>query len=197
MSINRREFSIGSLALGAALATASRLAAATDTDPIARAIPSTGEMIPIMGVGTNRYGVGDDKSLRAPLQDALSRFHELGGTVIDTAPGYRTSETVLGQLIDKMGLRDDLFVATKVDREDRDDSNQRMEESFRKLRIEQADLMQIHNLRGWRESIPLMKDWQAEGRIRYVGITTSRESQYEELEMIMRAHELEFVQTCL
>ena len=147
-----------------------------------------------MGVGTNRYGVGDDRSLRAPLRDALVRFHELGGTVIDTAPGYRTSEKVLGDLIAGMEKSDKFFIATKVDRESRAEIEHRMRDSFRKLRLDTCDLMQVHNLRGWQESIPLMKEWKESGKIRYTGVTTSRESQYEELEKIMQAHDLDFIQ---
>lgn len=191
MAVNRREFTLGGIAAGALLAVSGR---AADTPLISRPIPSSGEMIPIIGVGTNRYGVGDDAALRQPLRDALAKFHALGGTVIDTAPGYRTSEKVLGDLISEKGILDDLFIATKVDRQDRSDSESRMEDSFRKLRMKVCDLMQVHNLRGWQDAIPLMKEWKEAGRIRYVGITTSRESQYEDMEQIMREHELDFIQ---
>lgn len=193
MPMSRRLFTIGGLAVGASLAS-SRGLAATETGVIQREIPSSGESIPIMGVGTNRYGVGDDRSLRAPLRDALVRFHDLGGTVIDTAPGYRTSEKVLGDLIAGMENSDEFFIATKVDRESRAESEQRMRGSFSKLRMDTCDLMQVHNLRGWQESIPLMKEWKESGKIRYTGITTSRESQYGESEKIILAHDLDFIQ---
>ncbi len=194
MPISRREFTRSGLAVGAVLATGGKLAFAADAEPLRRAIPSSDERIPIVGLGTNRYGVGNDAALRAPLREALAKFHELGGTVIDTAPGYRTSETVLGDLMSESDMTDAMFVATKVDRETRTDSEQRMEDSFRKLHIETVALMQVHNLRGWQESIPLMKEWQAEGRIRHTGITSSRESQYAEMEKIMRMHDLDFIQ---
>jgi aryl-alcohol dehydrogenase-like predicted oxidoreductase len=148
-----------------------------------------------MGLGTNRYGVGDSPEARAPLREALARFRELGGTVIDTAPGYRTSESVLGDLMGDLGIRDDLFVATKVDRESgRDDSLAQTRESARRLQVESIDLMQVHSLRDWQNNIPLLHELKRDGRIRYVGVTTSRSSQYEEMEKAMTKHDLDFIQ---
>ncbi len=157
MKITRREFTQS--ALGTALLAASPVSLAGPEDMIKRAIPSSGEQIPVVGLGTNRYGVDASEAARAPLREALARFHELGGTVIDTAPMYRTSESVLGDLIDGLGIRDDLFVATKVDEEDgRDASEAQMNDSLAKLRTSSFDLMQVHNLRGWQESLPLMRE---------------------------------------
>lgn len=152
-------------------------------------------MVPAIGLGTNRYGVGGSAAARAPLKAALDRFHALGGTVIDTAPGYRTSESVLGDLIAELGIRDDVFVATKVDKSaGRNESDAQMEDSLRRLRSDSFDLMQVHNLSGWKSSLPLMREWKEEGRIRYIGITTSRENQYGDFEHVMRQEELDFVQ---
>ena len=193
MKITRREFNRS--ALGTALLAASPISLAGPEDMIKRAIPSSGEHIPVVGLGTNRYGVDASEAARAPLREALARFHELGGTVIDTAPMYRTSESVLGDLIDGLGIHDDLFVATKVDKEEgRDESEAQMNDSLAKLKTSSFDLMQVHNLRGWQESLPLMREWRDEGRIRYIGITTSRRNQYEDFEAVMRAEELDFVQ---
>ena len=117
MKVTRRDFNkagIGALSL-AALGGGNALAA---PDPLIRkAIPSSGELVPVIGLGTNRYGVGDDAGKRALLRAALMRFRELGGTVIDTAPMYRSSEAVLGDLIADLAIRDDLFIATKADEE--------------------------------------------------------------------------------
>lgn len=162
--------------------------------PLRRPIPSSGEQVPIVGVGTNRYGVGGDEAARAPLRDSLRRFHELGGTMIDTAPMYRSSEQVLGELIDELGIADDLFMATKVDVQGAAAIGERMERSFRRLKYSRIDLMQCHNLIGWREAIPRMQDLKAEGRVRYVGITTSSANQYGDVERVMRDHDLDFVQ---
>ena len=193
MKITRREFTQS--ALRTALLAASPISLADSHELIKRAIPSSGEEIPAIGLGTNRYGVDDSEEARAPLREALSRFHELGGAVIDTAPMYRTSESVLGDLIAGLGIRDDLFVATKVDEEDgRGASEAQMNDSLTKLQTQSFDLMQVHNLRGWQESLPLMREWRDEGRIRYIGITTSRANQYDDFEAVMRAEELDFVQ---
>lgn len=192
MQISRREFTKAGLGAGALIAAGGNLGAQDAL--LKRAIPSSGEAIPIVGVGTNRYGVGDDQAARVPLRESLGRFHELGGTLIDTAPMYRSSETVLGELIDELGIGADLFMATKVDVEGRNENEERMERSFRLLKYSTIDLMQCHNLIGWQDALPIMNAWKEEGRIRYVGITTSRENQYEEFEKIMREHDLDFVQ---
>ncbi len=194
MPITRRRFTQAGLGAGALLATGGTALRAAHHELIRRAIPSSGETIPIVGVGTNRYGVGDDKAARAALRESLATFHELGGTVVDTAPMYRSSEAVLGDLIAELGIRDELFMATKVDREGRDDQEDRVERSFRLLKYRTIDLMQCHNIIDWRTAIPLMRELQEEGRIRYVGITTSRERQYDEFVEIMKQHDLDFVQ---
>ncbi|MCP4300219.1 MAG: aldo/keto reductase [Gammaproteobacteria bacterium] len=195
MTISRRDFtktSLGAVSL-AVLGGSSALAGAEHM--IKKAIPSSGELLPIVGLGTNRYGVGKSEAARAPLKTALERFHTLGGTVIDTAPGYRTSESVLGDLIAELGIRDDLFLATKTDRTDGSDgTNAQLSESLSKLQTEKIDLMQVHNLRGWKHALPVMREWQQEGRIRYIGITTSRAHQYAEFEKVMRQEDLDFVQ---
>lgn len=194
MTISRRDFSLACLSTAAALSLGGRSAFAGPANVLKRPIPSSGEMIPIIGIGTNRYGVGASAEERAPLRAALQRFHEWGGTLIDTAPAYRTSESVLGDLIFDLGIRDDLFVATKVDRAVRADGESQMKASLRKLRTDRLDLVQVHNLRGWETSIPLLREWQDDGRIRYIGITTSRARQYGLMEKIMRQEDLDFIQ---
>jgi aryl-alcohol dehydrogenase-like predicted oxidoreductase len=194
MNITRRQFNkagLGALSLaalgGPALAGTEKL--------LRKPIPSSGELVPVIGLGTNRYGVGDDADKRALLRAALGRFHELGGTVIDTAPMYRSSEAVLGDLIADLDVRDDLFIATKADEEPGGDATDaQMRESQRRLQTGTFDLMQVHNLRGTREALAKMREWKADGRIRYIGITTSRGEQYEEFEKVMRGEELDFIQ---
>ncbi len=193
--ISRRDFTKTTLAAGGLVAAAGPGALAAPADIIKRRIPSTGELIPIMGLGTNRYGVGASADERAPLREALARFHALGGKLIDTAPGYRTSESVLGELMSNLDVRDGLFVATKVDRDGgRDDSVAQMRDSARKLRTETIDLMQVHNLRDWQNNIPLLQELKQEGRFRYIGVTTSRSSQYADMEKAMTRHDLDFIQ---
>ena len=193
--ISRREFTRSTIATWCLLATGGPGAVAGQADVIRRRIPSSGESIPIVGLGTNRYGVGPAAAECAPLREALARFQELGGQVIDTAPGYRTSESVLGDLMAELGIRDELFLATKVDRDgSRDDSLAQMRESERHLGTDTIDLMQVHSLRGWETNIPLLRELKETGRFRYIGITTSRTSQYAEMEKAMRRHDLDFVQ---
>ena len=193
--ISRREFTKTTIAACSLLATGGPAALADASNVIRRKIPSSGEMIPIVGLGTNRYGVGPAAAERAPLREALVRFHEWGGRVIDTAPSYRTSESVLGNLIADLGIRDELFLATKVDRDaGRDDLIAQMQDSARNLETDTIDLMQVHNLRGWENNIPLLQEFKEDGRCRYIGITTSRSSQYGEMEKAMRRHDLDFIQ---
>jgi aryl-alcohol dehydrogenase-like predicted oxidoreductase len=194
MSVTRREFNKTALLAGGAIALGGGSSIAGTDSVIRKAIPSSGEKIPIVGLGTNRYGVDTSDEARKPLRAALNRFRELGGTVIDTAPSYRTSESVLGDLIADLGIRDDLFVATKADQSTSEAVSGQMQESLGKLKTSSFDLMQVHNLQGWQESLAVMREWKAEGRIRYIGITTSNTRQYTDFETVMRQEDLDFVQ---
>ena len=194
MSVSRRDFGKATIGTGALIALGQRSAFAIDEPLITRTIPSSGEDIPIVGIGTNRYGVGADQELRSPLKDALSMFHSLGGTVIDTAPGYRTSELVLGELMADLGISGDMFVATKVDVEGAEACWKRMDESFDRLKSSSMDLMQVHDFVGWEDALAVMQEWKEAGRIRHIGITTSRERQYELMEKVMSQYDLDFIQ---
>jgi aryl-alcohol dehydrogenase-like predicted oxidoreductase len=195
MKVTRRDFNKAGLGALSLAALGSGTALAGPKDLIRKVIPSSGEQVPVIGLGTNRYGVGDDAAKRAVLRAALQRFQELGGTVIDTAPMYRSSEAVLGDLIADLGIRDHLFIATKADKEPGGDATDaQMRESQRRLQTGSFDLMQVHNLRGTREALAKMREWQQDGKIRYIGITTSRAAQYEEFEKVMRSEELDFIQ---
>ena len=195
MNINRRDFTKAGLGAASLVTMGGTGALAGPEHMIRKAIPSSGELVPIIGLGTNRYGVDTSAEARAPLKAALERFHMMGGTVIDTAPGYRTSESVLGDLIAELGIRDDLFVATKTDRSGGPEETQsQLHESQARLKTQKIELMQVHNLRGWKEALPVMREWQQEGRIRYIGITTSRARQYEDFEKVMKQEDLDFIQ---
>ncbi len=195
MKLTRREFTKASLGTATLAALGGSGALASAPDMIRKTIPSSGELLPIIGLGTNRYGVGNSDAARAPLRQSLERFHHLGGTVVDTAPMYGTSEAVLGDLIEELGIRGDLFLATKTDRTDGSaGTHAQINESLARLKTDKIDLMQVHNLLGWKDAMPVLREWQQEGRIRYIGITTSRASQYEEFEKIMQQEKLDFVQ---
>jgi len=193
--ISRRDFNTAVLLAGCVTSAAGPGAFAAPGTVLRRAIPSSGETIPVVGLGTNRYGVGPTAADRAPLRQALARFHELGGTLVDTAPMYRTSETVLGDLIAELGIRDELFIATKVDRDSgRRDSDAQMRDSARKLHTDCIDLMQVHNVIDWRRNLPLLQELKQDGRFRYVGLTTSQAQEYGEMEKAMTLHDLDFIQ---
>jgi len=170
------------------------LAAASDKSTIiTRPIPASNETVPVIGIGTNRYRVGSDAD-NAKLRETLSVFHELGGTFIDTAPMYRSSEEILGQLITGLDIRDDLFIATKVVLEDRAGAEQRMTASLEKLQTKTLDLVQSHNMRGSENTLPVMREWQQDGRIRYVGITTSKNREFPRMLDLMKREPFEFIQ---
>lgn len=195
MKLTRRQFTKATLGTASMVAVGGCSSLAAPRELLQKSIPSSGEALPIIGLGTNRYGVDGSEAARAPLRAALQRFHDLGGTVVDTAPMYRTSEAVLGDLIAELGIRDDLFLATKTDRTDGADSHiAQMQQSMSRLKTDVIDLMQVHNLLGWQDALPVMREWQQQGHIRYIGITTSRSQQYAEFEKVMKQEDLDFVQ---
>jgi diketogulonate reductase-like aldo/keto reductase len=160
-----------------------------------REIPSSGERIPSVGLGTWRtFDVGDAASERAPLRDVLQRFVDLGGRVIDSSPMYGAAESVLGDLAAALGITERLFVATKVWTSGREAGIAQMEQSMRRLRVRRLDLMQIHNLLDWRTHLRTLRLWKEAGRIRYLGVTHYTSSAYDELERVLRAEPLDFVQ---
>jgi aryl-alcohol dehydrogenase-like predicted oxidoreductase len=160
-----------------------------------RAIPSTGERLPVVGLGTNNYSPATPEERAARLA-VVEQLPQLGGAVIDTAPAYRQSETVLGELMAEIGNRERIFLASKVTAADGDRAKgvAMLEESFRRLRTGRIDLMQVHNLMGVDVMLPVLAQWKQAGRIRYVGITTSNASQYPEMLAAMRKHTLDFIQ---
>lgn len=160
-----------------------------------RAIPASGEKLPVIGLGTNRYG-GTDAAELAPLKAVLASMPALGGTVIDTAPAYGRSEIVLGDLMAELGNRDRFFLATKVTSKSQDgkDGAEMMEESFRRLKTKKVDLMQVHNLDGVDALMPILSAWKKEGRIRYIGITTSRNEAHGSMMELMKRYPLDFIQ---
>jgi aryl-alcohol dehydrogenase-like predicted oxidoreductase len=163
-------------------------------DPLIKtAIPSSGQEVPSVGIGTVNFRGEPGSSAMAPFRETLEVFHQMGGELLDTSPNYGNSEEVLGHLLGEMKLRDKVFMATKVDREDQAEGRERMEGSFRRLGGK-IDLMQVHNLRGTDVELETMMKWKAEGRFRYIGVTTHRTSQHAEIEQVMRKYPLDFIQ---
>jgi aryl-alcohol dehydrogenase-like predicted oxidoreductase len=156
-------------------------------------IPSTGERVPAVGIGTNRYRGDVNSADMAPFRATLEAFFKHGGRVIDTSPNYGNSEEVLGRLLADSGLRGNSFMATKVDREDREDGLERMAGSAKRLGGV-IDLMQVHNLRGTDVQLASMMEMKAAGKIRYIGITTHRTDMHGEIEDVMNRYPLDFIQ---
>ncbi|MEM7360438.1 MAG: aldo/keto reductase [Pseudomonadota bacterium] len=159
-----------------------------------RKIPSSGAAIPVVGIGTNRYGVGDDVEKLLPLRETLAKYAELGGGLIDTAPSYRNSETVLGRLIAELELGDQFFMATKCDEKGGNATRAQVASSEQKLQSGTLDLVAIHNLRSWQEQLSVLRELQQDQKINHIGITTSRHSQFEALADILKNEPLDFVQ---
>lgn len=197
MSISDRDFSRrqviqAGVAAGVAMAAGPAFAAAAS--PITKAIPSTGEKIPVIGTGTNAYGVTGAEEL-AELKRVLTAMPGMGGTVIDTARGYGSSEEVIGKLLADIGNRDKFFLATKTPLGgDISGGKAVLDESFRRLQVSKIDLLQIHNLHGMNELMPHFKEYKAAGKIRYIGMSTSQDNQYEGISQAIRAHKPDFVQ---
>jgi diketogulonate reductase-like aldo/keto reductase len=149
----------------------------------------------VIGCGTwQTFDVGATSEERAPLQEVLRILFAAGGSVIDSSPMYGRSEQVVGELLAQAGAQDKAFVATKVWTRGRDSGIKQMQRSMQLLGKEPIDLMQIHNLVDWRTHLQTLRQWKEQGRVRYLGITHYTASAYDELEAIMRAEKLDFVQ---
>lgn len=160
-----------------------------------RKIPSTGALLPVVGCGTWRtFDVGPAPAERAPLADVLDVLFDAGGSVIDSSPMYGAAEGVVGDLIASAGSRDKAFIATKVWTRGREQGIAQMRQSMALLRTDRIDLMQVHNLVDWRTHLATLRAWKREGRISYLGVTHYTTSAYDELEAVMRAETLDFVQ---
>ena len=195
MTISRRTFLELSAGAGFALASGGwRELRAESQTRIMATIPSTGERVPAVGIGTREFRSSADAAQMQRFRQTLEVFHSSGGRVIDTSPNYGDAEKVIGTLLLDIGIRDDVFMATKVDREDPQQGIVRMNQSFESLGGDQIDLMQVHNLRGTEEELETMKAWKEQGRLRYLGVTTHDASQYEEMKDVMRRHPLDFIQ---
>lgn len=163
---------------------------------ITRPIPSSGERLPIIGIGTSRRFDVATAEEREPLREVLRELPKLGGKLVDTAPAYGTAETVVGDLVAEIGNRKQLFLATKVGagRNGAEAGLAEMNASLQRLRTPSVDLLQIHNLAGVDAMLPLLRKWKDEGKTRYIGISTSNAPQYDALETIMKREKLDFIQ---
>ena len=162
---------------------------------IRRPIPSTGEKLPVIGLGTAwAFDVSTDEAEREPLGEVLRRFAAQPGRLLDTSPMYGNAETVIGDLSAALGNRSSMFLATKVWTKGREEGVRQMEDSLRRLRTDSLDLIQVHNLVDWRTQLETLGEWKEQGRVRYLGITHYQTAAYPELDWLMRTETLDFVQ---
>jgi aryl-alcohol dehydrogenase-like predicted oxidoreductase len=197
MHIGRRAVIKAGMGLGATMLFFDRGLFAQAEPLIQKKIPSSGESIPVIGIGTaRRYEDVKTDAEKAPLRETLRQFQLLGGKVIDSSPSYGTAEAVVGELVDGLKVRDSLFLATKVSlrKVGREEGIKQIEDSFKKYRTNKIDLIAVHNLRDTGTQLRTLREMKTAGRIRYVGITTSFDNQYGEFEQVMKKESLDFVQ---
>lgn len=201
---NRRDFLKTTSSLVGASLFGERVAWAAQATMISRAIPKTGEMLPMIGLGSSATFASMARSEDArALRDVLKTLVDHGGRVFDTAPGYGASEQVAGDIANELGIRDRIFWATKVNaagrgglsgaRADPAAARAQIEASFKKFNVSTIDLLQVHDVVDVATHLPIVKALKAAGRVRYIGITSTRENQYPELIGYMKNEPLDFV----
>jgi aryl-alcohol dehydrogenase-like predicted oxidoreductase len=194
--MTRREAArlIGASATGLVLPISAR-AASESTTMLARTIPSSGEKLPVIGLGTWRaFDVDLTTDNRRQLEEVLSLFVKLGSRVIDSSPMYGRAEEVIGDLTANLGIRDKVFLATKVWTRGKENGIKSMERSMVLLRTKRVDLMQVHNLVDVQTHLATLREWKQQGRIRYLGITHHEAGAFPDVEKIMRSEKLDFLQ---
>src|SRR5688572_8292999 len=158
-------------------------------------IPSSQEALPVIGLGTwQTFDAGANAAARAPLREVLGSFARAGGRVVDSSPMYGSSESVVGDLAVDLGVRERLFLATKVWTRGREDGVLQMQQSFRRLRADRMDLMQVHNLVDVATHTKTLQEMRAAGQVRYIGITHYTSSAYAEVERWLKTRAYDFLQ---
>ena len=162
---------------------------------LTRAIPSTGEQLPVIGAGTSgSYEVAMDSEEYAALKDVVRTFFEGGGSVIDTSPNYSNAEDVVGALLAEGGWRDRCFLATKLAADSRAELEAQWAESLRRLRTDRVELLAVHNLRNMAEALPFARELKEQGLVKYVGLTHYQASAHDDLLQAMQAERPDFIQ---
>jgi diketogulonate reductase-like aldo/keto reductase len=160
-----------------------------------RAIPSSGEKLPVIGIGTwQTFDVGADKAARAPLKEVMRQFFAGGGRVVDSSPMYGSSEGVVGDACAELGICEPLFMATKVWTRGREEGIREMQRSIERMRAGRMDLMQVHNLLDVETHTKTLREWKAAKRVRYLGITHYTSSAYAEVERWLKTKQYDFLQ---
>jgi aryl-alcohol dehydrogenase-like predicted oxidoreductase len=182
------------LCLGAGFARGKAVESTQQLPLITKVIPSTGEHIAAIGLGSDAFQSPQSDAIRAEIK----RMNELAGTVIDTAAAYGDSEAIIGEAVTALQIRDRLFLATKLTAGGLFGGADNGEASFRRslerLKTQRIDLLQVHNLSGVDSLMPLLQEWKKGGKIRYIGVTTSRVAQHSEIVEVMGKYPLDFIQ---
>ena len=160
-----------------------------------RSIPSSGERLPVIGLGTSRtFNVDPGSGEMAELLEVMKAFVAGGARLIDTAPSYGDAEAVSGELVKRVAARDKVFLATKVSSTGREAGQRQIEASFKALQTDRIDLIQVHNLQDTATQLGLLRELKEQGRIRYVGITHYVESAHDDLIAVLQKEKVDFVQ---
>lgn len=160
-----------------------------------KAIPSTDERIPVIGLGTwKAFDVGSGPNERKGPAEVVREFVKLGGTLIDSSPMYGKSEAVIGDLVDQAGAAGKIFMATKVWTTGKQKGIDEMHDSLRKLRVEKIDLMQVHNLVDLETQLATLAEWKAAGTVRYTGITHYTAAAHGDVARALKRHDVDFLQ---
>ena len=185
----------GAVASVALPALSLRRALAANAPIMTRPIPRTGEQLPVIGIGTAIiFDIGDDAAKRRERRQVIQTLIDGGGRLIDTAPSYGSAEAVTGELLHEMGVRDRIFLATKVRTADHDAQLKEMRQSLQRLSTDRVDLMQLHNVRDANTDLGLLREWKAQGRCRYIGITSSFERDYAAVAAVLEREKPDFLQ---
>jgi diketogulonate reductase-like aldo/keto reductase len=194
-SVNRRRLLGALAAASAAAAVGPRISVAQPRSMITRPIPSTGEKLPAVGLGSwITFNVGNDEAARASCAEVMRSFFEAGGRLIDSSPMYGSSQSTIGYGLNKLGKPAALFAADKVWISPGLRGPGQIESSRKQWNVPRFDLLQVHNLMAWKEHLPALFAMKASGQLRYVGITTSEGRRHRDFEQIMRSQPLDFVQ---
>jgi aryl-alcohol dehydrogenase-like predicted oxidoreductase len=201
-SLSRRGvLGAGAGAVVSAISTAAPARAEFELPPVSsrsirRPIPHSGELLPVVGLGTSQvFQIGDDPAQRAQRREVIEAMvTAAGGGLIDTASTYGTAEGVVGDLVAEAGVRDKIFLATKCEVRSRAATIAEMQESLRKLKTPKIDLMQLHNVSDPKTDLALFRDWKAQGTFRYIGITTSFNGDQDALATATAREKPDFVQ---
>jgi diketogulonate reductase-like aldo/keto reductase len=191
---SRRHF-LQVMALGIGGLIGPRFALASTGTFLTKPIPSSNEQIPVIGLGSSRtFNVGDDPVALDNVAEVMRHFFNAGGKLIDSSPMYGSSQPAIGYALNKLAKTKEVFSADKVWTWDSNAGPEQIEQSRRYWQVDVFDLMQVHNLVEWQEHLKTLYDMKRQGKLRYVGITTSHGRRHDELEEIMRTEPLDFVQ---